>query len=204
MQTVLKKIDGYQDFPFEELLKPVGMKNGSYSSKEYMEKPSMPECSDELEPLYDMNDWRNTRHYVNAQSSDPLEACIARTVIQVKIDLSRVSEAGEEMFGADGLLLECQMLNYVRGYNAWNLFVQCADGEDCNPLERCAVESIAWQYMYRATKRIPQDLLKKLYARFKLEGFEYGLPTVDTKLHHMVAEPLMDYLRAIAFNEKEY
>ena len=190
------------DFPFE-LIDP--MLGNNDKDKEYMEAENMDEYDDEEEEdLYDMSDWRGLPHFINEYSTDVLEAGIARTVLQVKIDLSRMSEDGNDMFDAHGLIYDSQMGNYQSGCNAWRVFVRCSDEYDCNPLERQAVESVAWSLMYRAAARLPEDVLKQLYKRFADEGFEYGYSAAKTKLSDMVAEPLMDYLRAMALNEKEY
>jgi hypothetical protein len=183
------KLDNY---PFD-LIEPI-------KDKEYMEAENM----DEDEDLYDMSDWRGLPHFINEYSTDVLEAGIARTVLQVKVDLSRMSEDGKEMFDAQGLIYDSQMGNYQFGCNAWRVYVRCSDEYDCNPLERQAVESVAWSLMYRAAARLPEDVLKQLYKRFADEGFEFGYEVTSTKLSDMVAEPLMDYLRAMALNEKEY
>ena len=148
--------------------------------------------------------WKDTPDEALAELAEFLEAGIARTVLQVKVDLSRMSEDGKEMFDAQGLIYDSQMGNYQSGCNAWRVYVRCSDEYDCNPLERHAVESVAWSLMYRAAARLPEDVLKQLYKRFADEGFEYGYSAAKTKLSDMVAEPLMDYLRAMALDEKEY
>lgn len=159
--------------------------------------------TDEEEMLYDRCGWRAAYHNIAPESEDILEKTIAYTVLQVKSNMQRMTETGESMFEPHGRLDARYLLDYAYGNTAWKLYRDCICG-DYNPLMRQAVESVAWQFMYRETARIPQDILKKLFDRFGAAGFPYSYPTEKTTLSSQVAEPLMDYLYTLADKERGY
>ena len=158
---------------------------------------------DEEETLYDMNDWRASYHNIAPESEVPLEKIIAHIVLQVKFNMQGVSETGESLFDTHGRLDARYLKDYACGNTAWKLYMECI-GDEYNPLMRESVESVAWQFMYRETARIPRDILTKLFGRFGTEGFRYSSPTAKTTLSSLVAEPLMDYLYTLADRERTY
>ena len=158
---------------------------------------------DEEETPYDMCDWRASYHNINLESDDPLEQIIAHIVLQVKCNMQGLSETGESLFDPHGRLDARYLQDYANGNTAWKLYMECI-GDEYNPFMRESVESVAWQFMYRETARIPQDILKKLFGRFGTEGFQYSSPTEKTTLSSQVAEPLMDYLYTLADRERTY
>lgn len=158
---------------------------------------------DEEETLYDMSDWRAAYHNINPESDDPQEQIIALTVLQVKCSMQGLSETGESLFDPHGRLDARHLMDYACGNTAWKMYMECIDDE-YNPLIHQAVKSVAWQFMYRETARIPQDIQKKLYDCFGAAGFQYSSPTEKTTLSSQVAEPLMDYLFTLADKERTY
>ena len=157
----------------------------------------------EEETPYDMCDWRASYHNIDPASDDPLEQIIALTVLQVKCNMQGMSETGESLFDPQGRLDARYLQDYACGNTAWKLYMECI-GDEYNPIIHQAVESVAWQFMYRETARIPQDILKKLWGRFCTAGFQYSSPTEKTTLSSQVAEPLMDYLFTLADKERTY